>query len=281
MDVEVVCQRLGLELVEVLRRQSGGSTFVGHVRSPSGDEYVLKQLTPLFGVSEIPSLRTLSDRGITPRFISEVGPNLYLAEWLPGRSLADVPVGVPVDGEAIGVLLRRLHRIDPPVELPAVRDAFLPEFIATWTHLPIPLRTLAEQLNATLLSQPPLGDVFLHGDLVPANVMLTPNGVRFIDPHGRRGLPAWDLAQLAVSAAGRGRTGLLFALRRGYGADVPLLAEMFAWMVLHYLNLNLAAPASPFLPSLQRLTSELVEAGSPAAFLDRYLASDGPSEPSA
>ncbi len=101
--------------------------------------------------------------------------------------------------------------------------------------------------------------------------MLTPAGPRFIDPVGRRGLPARDLAQLAASSVGRGRPGLLAPLLEGYRTTPPLLAEMFAWMVLFYLQKNLALPNSPFTQHLLPVAAELDKNGDAERFLETCL----------
>jgi hypothetical protein len=102
-------------------------------------------------------------------------------------------------------------------------------------------------------------------------VVLTEAGPRLIDPVGRRGLAAWDLAQLAVAAEGRGQRRLLGGLTEGYGGAPPRLAEMAAWMLLFYLDKNLARPDSPFAPDLRRLADALVALGDPAWFVAEHL----------
>jgi len=105
---------------------------------------------------------------------------------------------------------------------------------------------------------------------VPTNVICTPSGPRAIDPFGYSGLASWDLAQLAVAAEGRGRPGLLKALLTGYGTEPPLMAEMFAWMILYFFHKNLAAHRSEFIARLQPLAEQLSQTDDPETFLYHY-----------
>ncbi|HEV8637628.1 MAG TPA: phosphotransferase [Chloroflexota bacterium] len=132
-------------------------------------------------------------------------------------------------------------------------------------------RALAESLADVLRARHPAADVLLHGDLVPTNVLVTGAGPSLIDPVGRRGLAAWDLAQLAVAAEGRGQRRLLGALVQGYGSSPPLVGEIAAWMLLFYLAKNLAQPGSPFAPRLRRLADALLALGDPVRFVERHL----------
>jgi Ser/Thr protein kinase RdoA (MazF antagonist) len=191
-----------------------------------------------------------------------------------GVTLANAVGAKTVDGPAIGRALRSLHRIPPAPTFPDIGAHFAPGVVSDWPSLPAELRPLGERFAATLRAAPATDSVFLHGDLVPTNIVLRPAGPRFIDPLGRRGLAAWDLAQLAVAAEGRGRPDLLVALLRGYGSAPPLLPEMLAWMVLFYLDKNLRNPVSPFTMNLQPLAERLAGEGDADRYLARYLARD-------
>jgi hypothetical protein len=113
--------------------------------------------------------------------------------------------------------------------------------------------------------------VLLHGDLVPANVVVTSAGPRLIDPIGRRGLPAFDIGQLAAAAEGRGIRCLLPALLEGYGERPVLIDEITAWEVLMYLDKNLSVPDSPAVPRLLPLAEALLELDDPARFVSLHL----------
>ncbi|MGH2589084.1 MAG: phosphotransferase family protein, partial [Dehalococcoidia bacterium] len=197
----------------------------------------------------------------------------YVAEWLPGPSLASVPANEPVDAIAIGRTLHKFHRIRPPDGLRDTRQWLHPDRVALWRHLPLAMQALGERLAVTLHAYHPPVPVLVHGDLAPTNVLLTDDGPRFIDPVGFRGLSAWDVAQLAVSSEGRGRRGMLPALMGGYGEEVPHIEEMVGWMVLHYLDKNLAVSDSPFTQHLQPLAESLIAAADVTAFLKRYISS--------
>jgi hypothetical protein len=97
------------------------------------------------------------------------------------------------------------------------------------------------------------------------------NGPGWSTPLGRRGLAAWDLAQLAAAAAGRGLPPLLPALLEGYGQRPALVDELAAFGVLTYLDKNLAAPGSPAVAHLEPLARALVRAANPAAFVAERL----------
>lgn len=93
-----------------------------------------------------------------------------------------------------------------------------------------------------------------------------------IDPVGYRGPAAWDIAQLAGAAEGRGQAGLLPGLLAGHGSEPPFLAELFAWQLLAYLNRNLAAGGTAFSRRLLPVAEMLLEAGDPTTFSRRYRA---------
>jgi hypothetical protein len=271
-SVTDLCHRHGLEVISALPGRTGASLAVLHVRTTAGEDLVLKQTTPLAGPAEIAVLRTASGSGTTPRFAGELEPGVYLAEWLPSRSLAEVPPTEPVDTVALGHTLRAFHRINPPPRLRTIGDGLYRERSGGWLHLPPLMQARGEAFSAVLDDCRPSAQVLLHGDLAPTNVLLTTNGPRLIDPVGLCGSPAWDLAQVTVTTAGRGRQNdVLPALLDGYGAEPPHLAEVMAWMVLHHLDKSLAIADSPFAPHLRPLAEMVAEACDADDFLRRYL----------
>jgi Ser/Thr protein kinase RdoA (MazF antagonist) len=269
-DVAAVCGRFGLVLEELLPT-GRGSVFVARVRDRAGRVLVLKRPRPETGSQELAALRAWSGSGLTPRLLAEPEPGLYLAEWFDGTPLHEAadPVASAV---GVGAALRRLHgAADPPPACFDTRDQFSPVRSVGWGCLDEPLRALRGRLADDLLRRHPPSDVLLHGDLAPANVLVTAAGPRLIDPLGRRGLAAWDLAQLAVTAEGRGVRRLLPALLEGCGQRPPLIDEAAAWMVLTYLDKNLAAPGSPHTPHLRPLARALLDLGDPTRFAALHL----------
>jgi Ser/Thr protein kinase RdoA (MazF antagonist) len=158
---------------------------------------------------------------------------------------------------------------DPPPECFDTRELIAASRHAD--HLSAPLRGLRARLADELLGRHPTRDVLLHGDLVPANVVVTSAGPRLIDPIGRRGLPAFDFGQLAAAAEGRGVRRLLPALLEGYGERPALIDEIAAWEVLVYLDKNLSVPDSPAVPRLLPLAEALLELDDPARFVALHL----------
>ncbi|HZB96546.1 MAG TPA: aminoglycoside phosphotransferase family protein [Herpetosiphonaceae bacterium] len=265
-----LCRRHHLDLIGVPEGRAGGSELVALVRDRHGRHLVLKQTMP-WAVSEITALRAWSATGLAASFVAILEPTIYLAEWLPGPSVADVPLDQPIDARAIGRMLRGLHQVPPPGDLLDIRERFGPGIVIEWRALPTGMRAVGAQVAARLYRDRAASAVFLHGDLVPSNIILTGSGPKVIDPLGCRGPAAWDIAQLAVAAEGRERHRLLGELLAGYEETIPLLAELFAWMTLFYLQKNLVAERTAFVAHLRPLAAALVALGDPAHFLHRYL----------
>jgi hypothetical protein len=241
------------------------------VRTAAGRKCVLKQIGAHARPGEVATLRAASGSGATATFIEEIEPGLYLAEWLSGPTLAGLPLEAAVDVRAIGRTVLEFHGITPPPGLSIVGRSFFARRADGWRNLPQELRSKAHELSALLEPVETAPVVLLHGDLAPSNVIKVGGGWRFIDPAGLVGPAAWDLAQLAVTAAGRGRRRFLAGLMAGYAREPPHLAEMLAWMVLHYLDKNLGDAASPFTAHLRPLAESLA-ASDPQQFYQLHLA---------
>lgn len=265
------CARHGLTLEGLLPGRATASVFVARVRNHAGERLVLKRPSPAASAGEIAVVRAWSDAGIGPRLVGEPEPGLYLAEWIEGTPLVDLSDAAPAVGVRIGRAIRHLDALPPPDGLGHTRDELRPGRSAAWTSLPSGMRALAESLADVLRARDPAAGVLLHGDLVPTNVLVTDAGPRLIDPVGRRGFAAWDLAQLAVAAECRGQRRLLGAPVAGYGSSPPLIGDMAAWMLLFYLAKNFAHSGSPFAPRLRLLADALVALGDPARFVERQL----------
>jgi len=80
-----------------------------------------------------------------------------------------------------------------------------------------------------------------------------------------------NVVALAASSLGRGRPGLLAPLLEGYRTTPPLLAETFAWMILFYLQKNLALPNSPFTQHLLPIVAELDKIDDADRFMERHM----------
>lgn len=181
---------------------AGGRTNrVWRVRSTEGD-FVCKLYrgrddNPLFAndpQAEFDCLTALAGRSIAPepaRMMQRGGGTVLLYRYLEG----------PVwrrDVEPVAELLRRVHGIRPP-------DGLRKSPVGTAAVLAQADRILAsvsDQAARRLLALrpevdvPPVADVcFLHGDVVPANLLQTPDGLRLIDWQcPALGDPADDLA---------------------------------------------------------------------------------------
>ena len=264
-----LCRRYGLDLI-VMHEGTDRSALVAHVRDRRGHDLVLKRTSPERGRGELAALRAWSDTGFASRLVAVLEPNLYLAEWLHGPSLAEMAASEPVDAQAIGRMLHGLHAVAPPASLRPVRDRFTVAAHEGWPHLLPALRDLGVALTARLTSDEAPREILLHGDLVPLNVLLTLDGPKIIDPVGYRGFHAWDLAQLAVAIEGRGYGRMLPDLLEGYGSTPLLMAQAFAWMILFFLQKNLIENRPAFVTNLQPLAEALLVAGDPNVFLRQY-----------
>ncbi len=253
-----LCRRYGLDLIAA-HEGTDRSALVAHVRDGTGHDLVLKRTSPERGGGELATLRAWSGTGLASRLVAVLGPNLYLAEWLRGPSLAEVITAGPIDARAIGRMLHGLH---------AAPHHLASDLCATAS--PSPLRALGVPITAHLTRYKAPHAILLHGDLVPLNVLLTPDGPKVIDPIGYRGFPAWDLAQLAVAAEGRGGCRMLPDLLAGYGSTPPSMAEAFAWMILFFLQKNLIEERPVFAANLQPFAEALLVASDPDAFLRHY-----------
>ncbi len=144
--------------------------------------------SPLFPndpASEALALRALAGRDIAPDLVARVDTALGVClvyRYVEGTAGAARP-------EEVGRLLRFLHGLPVPEGLPdqdSVRTEDLPAGEAQ--------ARLAE-LRPPPVALPPAPQVFLHGDPVPANIVLTRDGPRLIDWQcPARGDAAEDLA---------------------------------------------------------------------------------------
>lgn len=269
-DAVALCRRHDLTLLTVWPAANGNSVLVARVRDRLGRELALKRTLPGRAAAEVAALRCWLQTGGAARFVGELEEDVFLTEWLHGPSVADMPSGATIEVPALGRMLRLLHGATVPAGLHPLRTRFAPEGSAGQA-LPPELHQRFVSLARILYAAHWGTSAVLHADLSPINVLITAQGPRVIDPAGYVGLPAWDIAQLAAAAEGRGRPGLLTGLLAGYGAPPPLLAECFAWHVLSYLDRNLAVERTVFSERLLPLAEQLVAAGDAPSFLHAYL----------
>lgn len=266
----VLCEHHELVLVAVYAQGSDRSALVAHVRDQEGRHFVLKRTTPERGSSEIAALGAWSTTGCATRLIAVLEDDLYLAEWLIGPSLTETAAWDERAVVATGRMIAGLHAVPLPPGLPGVGQRFTLSSEHDWSLLPAGMRALGMRVNARLRRGAASHMALLHGDLVPANVILSPPGPKVIDPFGYAGFPSWDLAQLAVATEGRSRRRLLPALLAGYGSVPPLLADAFAWMILFFLQKNVADHRPEFRANLQPLAERLITVDDSDAFLKQY-----------
>jgi len=255
---EKFCARYGLELVSVRPGAFGGSKYVAHVRDAMGRNFMLKQTTPERGPMEVVALRAWRGNKAAVQLVEEFENGAYITEFLEGTPVAELPSSSPIDFVAIGRMLRALHRSAAPADVPDVRDRFTTRAMEAWSELTPEMLELAQAAAARVRAYAPPNPVLLHGDVVPANIIATADGPRVIDPLPCSGLPAWDIAQFAVAASGRGRRDVIRPLLNGYGEKPPQLADMFAWMHFFFLRNNLVAGRHEFVRNLRPLADELV-----------------------
>ncbi|MEM6637774.1 MAG: aminoglycoside phosphotransferase family protein [Pseudomonadota bacterium] len=184
---------------------SGGrSNRVWRVSGPASDRVVKLFLegreTPLFRNSardEARAIRSLDGTGLAP------GGALHLSTPMGEIVIYDhlESSGDSVTPDLMGQTLARLHNCAPPARQPLMPDigVYLANQIS---RLRADLRPVqAAQIPNVRIRQPGIGAsaVFLHGDPVPANVVMSRNGhAVLIDWQSpRTGDPLWDLAVCA------------------------------------------------------------------------------------
>ncbi|WP_424941196.1 phosphotransferase family protein [Aliiroseovarius sp. S253] len=135
--------------------------------------------TPLFandGTREALALKHLAGTGIAPDFVA------FLDSALGASVLYRHVDGTPWSGavEDVARLMATLHQIEAPEGLP--------ETITSPVTLIAETCAMADASGITLPPPPPFTDdlpaasrCFLHGDIVPGNILATENGLRLID----------------------------------------------------------------------------------------------------
>ena len=109
-----LCSRHGLEMVSIRTGAAGGSCYIAHVRDGTGRSLMLKQTTPDRGPLETAALRAWRGNRAAVQLVEELEDGAYLAEWLDGTPVSELPSTGLVDFAAIGGMLHTLHRAVTP-----------------------------------------------------------------------------------------------------------------------------------------------------------------------
>lgn len=230
---------------------TGGRTNrVWRVQAADGD-FVCKLYrgrddNPLFANdphAEFACLTALAGQSIAPepgRILERAAGTVLLYRYLEG----------PVwrrNVEPVAELLRRVHAISPPVGLrnsPVGADAVLAQAEGILASVSDSAARLLLEFRPAVEAPPP-ALCFLHGDVVPANLLQTPEGLRLIDWQcPALGDPADDLACFLSPAMqvvyGRGPLDAEQAEAFLLAYDDPRVAERYRAMRPAY-NYRMAA----------------------------------------
>jgi streptomycin 6-kinase len=235
-----LCETYALDLLANLDSRPG--VVLARVKDHDGRLRVLKRGAS----SQLGALRAWDKTGGVVRINRELDDGLYLMELLNGPTLAELLFRKPGDAEAMGRLLRDLHAIPAPAGTPMLRWA-----AREWLRLTRVELEFAAGLAERLQSDTDEALVLLHGDLVPSNIVQTPERLVVIDPVGLCGPRAWDLATLHVATIGRGGPAVLAGLLAGYGAVPRHIDEFVCWRLLQFVDKNRNDGRSEFLRHLE------------------------------
>ncbi|MEZ5673950.1 Phosphotransferase enzyme family protein [Thalassovita litoralis] len=143
---------------------------------------------------EITMLRYLSGQAIAPRLLGRadhLGMTCLVYEHLAGKSWHQ-------DAAQVGALLRRVHSLPAPNGLrvlPGGSDAVFQQVQSILPDLPVDLAARLNRKRPTHSVPASQVRVLLHGDVVPGNIVVAPQGARLIDWQcPAQGDPAEDLA---------------------------------------------------------------------------------------
>ena len=225
--LETLMERWRLELGPEL--PGGLLSCVRAVTLEDGDEAVLKVDSWPRTRDEIAALRVWAGEGAPALLAADEGLGAMLLERIePG----DHAVGA--SGEAVGVLLRRLH-VEPPPKLPtlaetvrervetALRDGRASEQKAGWA-----LARVAE------LERDPPATVLLHADLDERNLLVCRRrGLCAIDPLPCTGDPAYDAAYWVHGNRRPGRRARLETIVAATGLDRARVRDWTAVVGVH------------------------------------------------
>ncbi|GAB2529212.1 phosphotransferase family protein [Paramicrobacterium agarici] len=203
-------------------------------------------IDPLRHDTEVLALRALASCDPPVPELVEVEPGSILMSLMPGERLDSVAPQVRLNGlRASARLLRRLHAITPPRDLPrAPNDAAIIRRYRDAGGPPLPLSI-----------PPSAGSSFCHGDWSDANILAIDGAVTAVVDweSAHVGDPLRELSRAAWAASRKDPRA--FALMvEAYGAD---MAAVRAWSAIHAAELWLwfaeAGPPEYF----EQLTLEL------------------------
>jgi streptomycin 6-kinase len=238
-----------------------GSALVQVVRAQDGRRLVIKEGGRRHGGDEHAWLSAHAVHPGVVDMLDRLG-GLLLLRWVPGRVLAELPLGAGHYARAAGELLASLERPPDPAAASLSR-----RIIAAGRCLPraaaSEVQHCHERLTAGLAARAASDRrqwTYLHADFHPRNVVLSPDGLIAIDPFGLAGPPAWDLAQFAAIAYGGAQRdepplshdAILTQLVTGFGRTPALLEEMAAyWLILvQRMRRKLGRDPSPWVDSV-------------------------------
>jgi len=237
-EIKDICRREGLEVVEVLDGSS--SKYIAHVRTPEGQEALLKADDPkLLDDREIITLEAWSDSGVTPRILKVYAPGIHLREWEPGHEIGTLPDGGADLAFQVGEGLRKLH-IAPngaTAKLPPILDWVKSQksYMRKAKHLSSKEKKAAVRIiTETCAAAAPV--VVLHGDAYHRNILHDGRGIRFIDPRGFLGPAAFDLACHASLAPSQDPLKILDETISGYGAELEYVREFTLFLTLRSIE---------------------------------------------
>jgi hypothetical protein len=241
-DLRAICAAEGLLLLETLPPATG-SVFLAKVRDANGRELLLKRSNGIRGHGEGRVAAAWAGLPNAPGSVSELDERTFLREWIDGEPLHSGALDIAGLLYKTGHALRGLHETAPLPGLGDLRERFSPEgILGEWSALlPAPMVERAARLASALRDYEPPHPALVHGDVVPGNILVTPLGTpTIIDPIGFIGMPARDIAQLAVALDGRDRRQNLRDIVAGYGTRLTLVGECFEWLTYMFLEKNLA-----------------------------------------
>ncbi|MFN0144911.1 MAG: phosphotransferase [Dehalococcoidia bacterium] len=235
------CASHGLTVVAQIAVPDGGSRFLAHVRDAAGEHRFLKRGSGLRGHGETRILRAWEGTGYTAGGLNVYGEDTFTCRWVDGVTLEDAADDIGPLLRRCGDMLRVLHGV-------AALDGLMPiteRASAEWVErdfsgsLPEPMLEAARRAARDLTDYDPAEAVMLHGDTVPANILVVDRLIA-LDPIGFDGPAGWDVAQLAVACTGRDRRANLADIVAGYGSTPPKTEAAFRYLAFLFLDKHLA-----------------------------------------